>query len=47
MNIMTKFKKYNYREIECNLVQKYVSENFNCFSLKCNKFVPIFNSSNT
>jgi len=39
MNIMTKFKKYNYREIECNLVQKYVSENFNCFSLKCNKFV--------
>ena len=39
LNIMSKFNNYNYRQIESKPVQIYTASNFNCFSLKCNKYV--------
>jgi hypothetical protein len=39
LNIMNNFKHYNYREMESNPVQIYTASNFNCFSLKCDKYV--------
>jgi hypothetical protein len=39
LNIMNNFKHYNYREMESKPVQIYTASNFNCFSLKCDKYV--------
>lgn len=39
LTIMTKFKDYNYRNIESKPVQEFTASNFNCLSLKCKKYV--------
>lgn len=39
LNIMTQFKDFNYRQIETKPVQQYTVSKFNCFSLKCEKYV--------
>lgn len=39
LNIMTKFKVYNYRQMESKPVQQYTASKFNCYSLKCEKYV--------
>jgi hypothetical protein len=39
LNIMNRFKNNNYRQMETKPVQIYTASNFNCFSLRCDKYI--------